>query len=115
MDFTNLVNTLSQEDPLLKAKLRGIQARQEMLNYQGKSWKSSDVADYLGISLQAVSKQRASGKILGLLLGSSGYRFPSWQFVEGQVLSGLPKVLSAVDFHLLKLADILELYGFSTN
>jgi hypothetical protein len=105
---SDILATLEREDPLLKAKLRGVKAKQEMLNYQGQSWKSVDVANYFGISVQAVSKQRASGKILGLSLGTSGYRFPSWQFVDDGILPGLSKTLSALETNLVPDWDKLR-------
>jgi len=105
---SDILATLEREDPLLKAKLRGVKAKQEMLNYQRQSWKSVDVANYFGISVQAVSKQRASGKILGLSLGTSGYRFPSWQFVDDGILPGLSKTLSALETNLVPDWDKLR-------
>jgi hypothetical protein len=96
------------EDPLFKAKIRGRITQQEMLNDRGQSWKSAEVAEYLNISVQAVSKQRIAGKILGVSLGSSGYRFPSWQFVGGKTLPGLSKVLAVLDENLVPDWDKLR-------
>ena len=36
-----------QEDPLLAAKLRGVKAMQQMVEYKGEPWSSNAVANYL--------------------------------------------------------------------
>ncbi len=88
---------LEKQDPLIKAKIRGIEACQKMLNYQGTSWTSNQVAEYLDITVQAVSKKRQKNQILGLRLGKHGYRFPSWQFRNGTILPGLTDVLDVLN------------------
>lgn len=89
---------LEKEDPLLEAKLKGVQHKQELLNYQGKkALTSSEVAAVLGISRQAVDNRRKNNSLLGLSLGSRGYRYPAWQFTNGSVLTGWTEVLSNME------------------
>ena len=86
---------LEKSDPLLEAKLKGVQHKQELLNYQGKkALTSSEVAALLGISRQAVDNRRKNNSLLGLSLGSRGYRYPAWQFTNGNILTGWSEVLS---------------------
>jgi hypothetical protein len=106
----DMLALLECQDPLLKAKLRGIKARNTMLNYQGHSWKSSDVAQYLDISVQAVSKKRSSKKILGLSLGGRGYVFPSWQFADNGILPGLSEILAILEAGLVPDWDKLRFF-----
>ena len=84
-------------DPLLAARLRGVKAKKQMLKVQGEPWSSKDVASYLNVALNTVSKQRRQGKILGLHCGKSGYLFPSWQFKSNEVLPGLKEVLKVLN------------------
>jgi hypothetical protein len=85
---------LEIDDPLLEAKLKGVQHKQELLNYQGKqALTSSEVAAVLGISRQAVDNRRKNKTLLGLSLGNRGYRYPAWQFSNGSILTGWSEVL----------------------
>jgi hypothetical protein len=89
---------LEKNDPLLEAKLKGVQHKQELLNYQGKkALTSSEVAVVLGISRQAVDNRRKNKSLLGLSLGNRGYRYPAWQFNNGSVLTGWTEVLSNME------------------
>ncbi|MGL5833604.1 MAG: hypothetical protein ACRC1Z_10295 [Waterburya sp.] len=106
-DMLALINS---GDLLLKAKLRGIKGRNEMLNDQGEPWKTVDVAEYLGISVQAVSKKRSLRKILGLSLGGRGYVFPSWQFQDHGILPGLSEILSILEAGLVPDWDKLRFF-----
>jgi hypothetical protein len=85
---------LEIDDPLMEAKLKGVQHKQELLNYQGKqALTSSEVAAVLGISRQAVDNRRKNKTLLGLSLGNRGYRYPAWQFSNGSILTGWSEVL----------------------
>ncbi len=89
---------LETKDPLLEAKLKGVQHKRELLNYQGKkALTSSEVAALLGISRQAVDNRRKNNSLLGLSLGNRGYRYPAWQFNNGSILAGWPQVLNNME------------------
>jgi hypothetical protein len=89
---------LETDDPLLKAKLKGVEHKQELLNYQGKkALTSSEVAAVLGITRQAVDNRRKTKILLGLSLGRRGYRYPAWQFNNGSILTGWLEVLKNME------------------
>jgi hypothetical protein len=78
--------------------VEGIQHKEELLNYQGKqALTSSEVAAVLGISRQAVDNRRKNKTLLGLSLGNRGYRYPTWQFSNGSVLTGWSEVLKNME------------------
>jgi hypothetical protein len=87
------VSELVSEDPLVAAKLRGLDLRQQMLKTAGGALTSEKVAEVLKISRQAVDKRRASNQLLALTQGRRGYSYPSFQFDEGGTLKGLEDVL----------------------
>ncbi len=84
---------LEADKPLVAAKLRGLRARQHMLEISGGAFTSQQVAEVLGITRQAVDKRRASNQLLALTQGKRGYGYPSFQFDEGKTLNGLEDVL----------------------
>lgn len=90
-----LTLAVNEADPLLRAKLRGVELKQELLRYDGEPLNSTEVAKMLGMTRQAVDKRRSQNKLLGLSLGKRGYRYPVWQFQNGDVLPGWEEVLAA--------------------
>lgn len=105
-DYLVLVNALQQpevaaifkeDDPLLPARLRGLEARQQILEAEGGTMTVSEVAAMLGITRQAVEKRRKAGKLIALSLGKRGFAYPRWQFdAQGHVLAGLEETLCDV-------------------
>ena len=100
-DYSVLVSALTSEealasirgrDPLAGARLRGIEAKRQLLEAEGDPLTSAQAAKLLRISRQAVDKRRRESKLLGLELGKKGYHYPSWQFD----LLGLEEVLTAL-------------------
>jgi transcriptional regulator with XRE-family HTH domain len=83
---------LSQEAPLLRARLRGIRAKQRLLQAEGGVVTGQELADLVGISRQAVDKRRRNGTLIGLSLGKKGYLYPVWQ----ADIDGLKPVLAAL-------------------
>lgn len=107
-DFELLVNVLSaasvspetsEADPLLRAKLRGIEARKRILEELGGSLSVEQVSRLLGISRQAVDKRRIQNQLIGLTQGKRGYAYPAFQFENGKTLDGLKEVLEALSAH----------------
>jgi hypothetical protein len=91
---------LADSDPLLAAKLRGLQRRQEMLKIAGGALTSEQVGEVLTLSRQGVDKRRLSNQLLALTQGRRGYSYPAFQFEDGKTLHGLEEVLkslSAID------------------
>jgi hypothetical protein len=101
-DYSVLVSALTSEealasirgrDPLAGARLRGIEAKRQLLGAEGDPLTCAQAAKLLRISRQAVDKRRRENKLLGLELGKKGCHYPSWQFD----LRGLEEVLTALD------------------
>jgi hypothetical protein len=67
-----LLEDLRSFEPLAPAFLRGIEARNQLLNENGGSLTGEQVAGVLGITRQAVEKRRSSGNLLGLTAGPKG-------------------------------------------
>lgn len=74
-----ILEQLRQEAPLLRARLRGIRAKQRLLQAEGGVATGQEFADLVGISRQAVDKRRRGGTLIGLSLGKKGYLYPVWQ------------------------------------
>lgn len=106
------VAELAAADPLLAAKLRGLELRQQMLKAAGGPLSSLRVAEVLRISRQAVDKRRAANQLLALTQGKRGYTYPGFQFENGKAINGLEEVL----FELRALDPWMQLRFFtSTN
>jgi hypothetical protein len=84
------------DDPLRSLRLKGIQAKKELLNREGGVITSGQVTELLGISRQAVDKRRRQGKLLALSLGKRGYFYPVWQFSENGVLPGFETIMNVL-------------------
>lgn len=102
--------SLSQDDPLAQARLRGIEARHRLLAAEGGTLGAQEVAAHLNLSRQAVYKRFRAGRLLAIDSGRHGQAFPSWQLVPGGVLPGLEEVLAALAEldPWMKLAFFLE-------
>lgn len=83
----------------LRAKLRGVEAKRQLLEDEGGTASSSELAQLLGISRQAVDKRRRNNTLLAVQAGGRGYRYPVWQVVDGRALAGLEDVLEALADH----------------
>jgi hypothetical protein len=107
-DFELLVNALSAAsisaessdgDPLIRAKLRGIEHRKRIIEKLGGSLSVEQVSELIGISRQAVDKRRSQNQLIGLTQGKRGYAYPAFQFEDGKTLDGLKVVLDALSAH----------------
>ena len=97
MQETEANRVMNAADPLERAKLRGIAARERLLNAEGGPLTISQVGELLGISRQAIHKRCSKGKLIALTISKRGYLFPKWQFAESGLLTGLEEVLAALD------------------
>jgi len=89
----------SRADRLARARMRGLEVRQELAGAEGGSFSSEEVARLLGISKTAVLKRYTAGRLLGWREERlQAVRFPQWQFdSRGQVLSGMEEVLKILN------------------
>jgi len=99
MKTPSVVTQLAGKDPLASAKLRGVEAQQNLLKASGGVLAAEEAAQLLGISRQAVDKRRRQGQLLGLTQGRRGYAYPAWQFDKGRTIANLEKVLKALQSH----------------
>jgi hypothetical protein len=90
---------VSREQKLARAHVRGLEARQQLVEAEGGSWSSEEVARLLHISKTAVLKRLAAGRLLAWREERlQAARFPRWQFGEhGQVLNGLEEALGTLN------------------
>ena len=98
----------SREDKLARAHVRGLGARQQLVDAEGGSLSSEDVARMLRISKTAVLKRLGTGRLLAWREERlQAARFPRWQFNEhGQVLAGLDDALQ-----ILNQDERLDVWG----
>jgi hypothetical protein len=94
-----LLDDLSRAEPLAPAFIRGIEARQRLIEDHGGTLTAEQVAQMIGISRQAVEKRRQAGKLVALATGRHGYRYPVWQFSDSGTLPGLEEVLGVLAPH----------------
>src|ERR1019366_10197795 len=94
-----LFDDLQLAEPLAPAFLRGIEARQRLIEEHGGTLTAEQVAQTIGISRQAVEKRRHAGKLVALATGRHGYRYPVWQFSDSGTLPGLEEVLGVLASH----------------
>jgi hypothetical protein len=99
MGSPELLERMQASDPLAKAFVDGLDARARLIEQNGGVFKTEKVADYLGISPQAVNKRRASFQLLGLTFRRRGHVFPAWQFDQRGTVAGLQEVLLALAEH----------------
>src|SRR5260370_32595184 len=99
LSHPSVVGILTPDDPLAKARLRGIQPRDELLAQDGGTFSSVEVAKRLRITRQAVDQRRKSGQLLAVGVGRRGYLYPARQFDEAGVRSGFAEILAALRHH----------------
>ncbi len=85
----------TERSPLLPALLRGVRQRRELLMAEGGSLSAEVLAKVLGISRQAVDKQRRRGQLVAIRDGAT-WRYPAWQIADGAPLPGLKPILTAL-------------------
>jgi len=73
-------------------KLQGHTAFHHQLHLSGGAYSTSQVADLLKISAEAVRKRVSRGKLLAIQLGD-GHGFPVWQFDDGSVVQHFDEIL----------------------
>ena len=86
-------------DPLIRAKLRGIEHRKRILEKLGGTLSAEQVSETIGISRQAVDKRRGQNQLIGFTQGKRGYAYPAFQFENGRAIDGLKEVLDALSGH----------------
>lgn len=93
LETPEALSALTKIDPLASAKVRGLLAKQQLLEAEGGWISSEQVASILGITRQAVDKRRRNGQLIGLPMEQRKCVYPVWQFLEGKTLLGLEEAL----------------------
>jgi len=99
MRSAEVLDQIQKSDPLARAFLDGLDAKARLIEQNGGIFKTEEVAEYLGITPQAVNKRRALRQLVGLTFRKRGYVFPAWQFTERGTVPGLEQVLLALADH----------------
>ena len=90
---------INASDPLLGARERGADSRQQLLEAAGGGLSAEQAARLLGMSRQAVDNMRKAGGLLALELGRRGNLYPAFQFTASGLLPGLTETLAALRSH----------------
>jgi hypothetical protein len=93
LSASSLASESAAEDPLAAAKFRGLERKRQLVEAAGGALSAQDVAELLGITRQAVDKRRTQNQLIALTQGKRGYIYPSFQFEDGNAISGLGDVL----------------------
>jgi hypothetical protein len=96
MGSPEMLRQMQASDPLANAFLRGIEARIRLIQENGGVFSTEQVARYLDVTQQAVTKRRHSRQLLGLTFRRRGCMYPAWQFVQSGTVPGLHDVLMAL-------------------
>jgi hypothetical protein len=96
--FELTFNGNRKEDKLANAIARGLSVRERMAAEEGGSMSAEEAARYLEVSKQSVLNLYHAGKVLAWRTEKQGsFRFPAWQFVDGQRLAGVKQVLAKLN------------------
>jgi hypothetical protein len=99
MGSPEMLRQMQASDPLATAFLRGIDARTKLIQDNGGVFSTEQVARYLDLTQQAVTKRRHSRQLLGLSFRKRGCMYPAWQFTQSGTVPGLHAVLMALAEH----------------
>ena len=110
LELPEATEALRRYDPLAPARLRGLRAKERLLQAEGGAVAAAEAGQLLGLTRQAVDKRRRAGRLLALTGGRRGYAFPVWQFQDHGILPGLVAVLSDLSRHdaWMQLAFFLQ-------
>ena len=99
MGSPEMLRQMQASDPLADAFLRGIGARSRLIQENGGGFSTEQVARFLDITQQAVTKRRHSRQLLGLTFRKRGCMYPAWQFIPSGTVAGLHDVMMALAEH----------------
>jgi len=76
-------------DPLAPARVRGIAARERLIDQAGGLLRVSEAADRLGVTAQAVNGRRGRETILAVPMPNGEWVYPACQFAEHGLVPGI--------------------------
>lgn len=80
-------------DPLAAARLRGVKARQRLIEDAGGLLRLSEAAERLGVTPQAVTGRRRRGTILAVPAANGEWLYPVCQFGDYDLVPGIDAFL----------------------
>jgi hypothetical protein len=80
-------------DPLAAARVRGIGARERLIERAGGLLRLGEAAEFLGVTPQAVTGRRTRGTILAVPMPNGEWVYPACQFTEDGLVPGLDGLL----------------------
>lgn len=90
------MNTARIEENLAKARLRGLTRLARLLKSAEPSLQTGELSNFLGVSRETIRRKMQRKELLALPKGESVV-FPAFQFKKRKVLSGVTKVLKALN------------------
>jgi hypothetical protein len=112
MSSPESLKRLQAADPLAEAFLRGIEANRRLIKENGGVFSTERVAEFLGITTEAVNKRRNACNLLGLMFRRRGYMYPAWQFdQERGTVPGLEETLLVLAAHDEWMQNIFFISG----
>ncbi len=96
--------------PLAAAYLRGAEMKRQLLEEAGGAYSTGEVASLLQISEQAVHSRLSRHKLLAVSIGNDRHRFPTCQFDQNGVITGIDEFIAAcnVSDPWMQLALLLD-------
>ena len=79
----------SARDPLAPARVRGIAARERLIERSGGLLRLAEAAERLGVTTQAVNGRRSRETILAVSMPNGEWVYPACQFAEYGLLPGI--------------------------
>jgi hypothetical protein len=91
--------TATDEEVIAGAQLRGLDARQQVLDAEGGTLSAEQMARRLHLTRQAVDLRRRNHRLIGLPVGRHGYRYPIWQLGHAGTWPWVPRMINALAPH----------------
>ena len=88
---------LERHEPLASPYLRGLEAQQDLIRQAGGLISADEAARILRLTRQAIDKRRKAGTIIAIPQGQRGFGYPVCQFTTRGLLSGLDRLLLAMN------------------
>jgi hypothetical protein len=97
MQHAAIAEAVDARDPLAAARLRGIDARQRLIEDAGGLLRLSEAAERLGVTPQAVTGRRMRGTILAVPMANGEWVYPVCQFGDYDLVPGMDAFLKSFD------------------
>ncbi len=89
----------TDEEVIARAQLRGLDARQQVLEAEGGTLSAEQMARRLHLTRQAVDLRRRNHRLIGLPVGRHGYRYPAWQLGPAGIWPWVLQVIHTLTPH----------------